>query len=87
MNLTLRVLLYLGLILLVVEDDVGPPDVVGRDVETLHSPVLLGVPHQLVISPELLNPQIGCHNLILQILKRKKKHSSSLQVFVLNNQR
>ena len=60
-------------LLLVVENDVRPPDVVSRDVETLDSAVLLGIPHELVIPPELLNPQIGCHNLVLQVLKIGRK--------------
>ena len=60
-------------VLLVVQNDVRSPDVICGDVETLHSSVLLRVPHQLVIPPELLNPQIGCHNLVLQVLKIGRK--------------
>ena len=59
--------------LLVIQDDVRSPDVVSWDVEALDSAVLLRIPHQLVIPPELLNPQIGCHNLVLQVLKVARK--------------
>ena len=59
--------------LLVVKNDVRSPDVVSWDVEALDSAVLLRIPHQLVIPPELLNPQIGCHNLVLQVLKVARK--------------
>ena len=55
--------------LLVVKNDVRTPDVISRDVEALDSPVLLGVPHQLVVPPELLHPQVGRHDLVLQVLQ------------------
>ena len=39
--------------LLVVEHNVRPPDVIGRHVKLLDAAVLLGVPDQLVVVPEL----------------------------------
>ena len=63
---------------LVVKDDIRAPDVISWHVEALDSPVLLGIPHQLVIPPELLNPQIGCHNLVLQVLKIGKKEAEAV---------
>ena len=62
--------------LLVVKNDIRSPDVISWDVEALDSPVLLRIPHELVIPPELLNPQIGCHNLVLQVLKIGRKPES-----------
>ena len=59
--------------LLVVKNDVRTPDVISRDVEALDSPVLLRVPHQLVVPPELLHPQVGCHDLVLQVLQVGRK--------------
>ena len=40
---------------LVVEDDVGQPDVFGRDVQCLDTSVLLGVPFELVVGPFLVH--------------------------------
>ena len=54
---------------LVVEDDVGEPDVGGGHVEAVDPAVLLGVPPQLVVKPVLLDPQVGRHHLLPQILK------------------
>ena len=42
---------------------------VSRHVETLDPAVLIRVPHQLVVAPELLNPQVGGHYLVLQVLE------------------
>ena len=54
---------------LVVEDNVRSPDVISRHVETLDPPVLLWVPLQLVVAPVLLHPQVGRHDLVLEVLK------------------
>ena len=43
----------LSLNLLVVEDDVWSPYVVGRNVQLFDSPILVGVPHQFVVVPKL----------------------------------
>ena len=55
---------------LVVEHDVRSPDVVAGHVEHLDPAVLLGVPLQLVVAPVLLHPQVGRHDLVLQVLNR-----------------
>ncbi len=44
--------------ILIVEDDVWPPDVVAGHVQLLHSPVLAGLPLQLVVLPELNTTQL-----------------------------
>ena len=54
---------------LVVEDNVRSPDVISGYVETLDPSILLGLPGQLVVAPVLLHPQVGRHDLVLQILK------------------
>ena len=54
---------------LVVEDNVWSPDVIRRHVETLDPAILLRLPGQLVVAPVLLHPQVGRHDLVLQILK------------------
>ena len=56
--------------LLVIQDDVRPPDVVTGHVELLHPAVLVRVPLQLVVPPELLHPQVGRHYLVLEVLQR-----------------
>ena len=58
-----------GQVLLVVKDDIRSPDVVTGHVELFHPAVLLRVPLQLVVPPELLHPQVGRHDLVLQVLK------------------
>ena len=55
--------------LLVIQDDVRPPDVVTGHVELFDPAVLLGVPLELVVSPELLHPQVGRHYLVLEVLQ------------------
>ena len=55
---------------LVVEHDVRSPDVVTRHVQLPHPAILHRVPLELVIPPELLHPQVGRHDLVLQILKQ-----------------
>ena len=62
-------MLVTGKYLLVVEHDVGPPDVVAGHVELLDASVLQRVPLELVVAPELLHPQVGRHDLVLQVLK------------------
>ena len=54
--------------LLVVKDDVRSPDVVTGHVELLHPAILLRVPLELVVPPELLHPQVGRHYLVLEVL-------------------
>ena len=56
--------------LLVIQDDVRSPDVVTRHMQHLNSAILLGVPLQLVVAPVLLHPQVGRHDLVLQVLNR-----------------
>ena len=56
--------------LLIVKDNVRSPDVVAGHVELPHPAVLHRVPLELVIPPELLHPQVGRHDLVLQILKQ-----------------
>ena len=63
---------------LVVEDNVWSPDVVSWHVQTLDPAILLGLPGQLVVSPVLLHPQVGRHNLVLQILKSVECHLPGL---------
>ena len=55
--------------LLVVEDNVWSPDVVSGHMKILDAAILIRVPHQLVVTPVLLYPQVGGHYLILQILE------------------
>ena len=50
--------------LLVVEDNVWPPDVVGWDVKHVNPSVLVGVPSHFVVVPKLFDPQVGRHYLI-----------------------
>ena len=71
--------------LLVVKNDVRTPDMISRDVEALDSPVLLGVPHQLVVPPELLHPQVGRHDLVLQILQKGGKETLPVTELGVNN--
>ena len=59
----------LGVFLLVVKHDIRSPDVVTGHVELLHPTVLVRVPLQLVVPPELLHPQVGRHYLVLEVLK------------------
>ena len=60
---------FFRLHLLVVEHNVWSPDVVTGYMQLFDSPILVWVPLELVVSPELLYPQVGGHNLVLQILK------------------
>ncbi len=46
-------LIFCSAVLLVVEHDVGPPDVIGRHVQHVHAAVLHRVPLQLVVVPIL----------------------------------
>jgi hypothetical protein len=39
-------------------------------VQHVHSAIILRVPHQLVVVPQLLNPHIRRHDLITQVLNR-----------------
>ena len=64
-------MLYVKVFSLVIQHDVWEPDVCGGDMEAVHSPVLLGVPPELVIKPILLDPEVGRHNLLAEILKGK----------------
>ena len=57
---------------LVVEHDVWEPDVGGGHVEAVHAPVLLGVPPELVIKPVLLDPQVGSHHLLAEVLGERE---------------
>ena len=61
------------MILLVVKHDIRSPDVVTGHVELLHPAVLVRVPLQLVVPPELLHPQVGRHYLVLEVLKTKQE--------------
>lgn len=49
---------------LVIEDDVRPPDVIGRNVKHVDSAIFGGIPSHFVVVPELLHPQICGHDLI-----------------------
>lgn len=49
---------------LVIEDDVGPPDVIGGNMEHVDSTVFGGIPSHFIVVPELLHPQICGHDLI-----------------------
>ena len=60
---------FFRLHLLVVQHNVWSPDVVTGYMQLFDSPILVWVPLELVVSPELLYPQVGGHNLVLQILK------------------
>lgn len=53
--------------LLVVEDNVRTPYVIGGDVKHFDAAILLGLPLELVVVPGLLHPQVGGHYLVLQI--------------------
>ena len=57
--------------ILVIKDDVWQPDVSGGNMETVHPAVLLGVPAQLVVVPVLLDPQVGRHHLLPQVLQQQ----------------
>ena len=65
---------------LVVEDNVWSPDVIRRHVETLDPAILLRLPGQLVVAPVLLHPQVGRHDLVLQILKSVLKHFTRINI-------
>ena len=54
---------------LVVKDNVRSPDVIRWNMQHVDPAVLLGVPLQLVVTPELLHPQVGGHDLVLKILE------------------
>ena len=64
--------------LLVIQDDVRSPDVVTGHVELFDPAVLLGVPLEFVVSPELLHPQVGRHYLVLEVLKTENLNISLL---------
>ena len=42
---------------------------VAGHVELLDAAVLQRIPLELVVAPELLHPQVGRHDLVLQVLK------------------
>lgn len=44
------------MILLIVEHNIWPPDVIGWDVQHVYSAILTWIPSHLIIKPELLNP-------------------------------
>ena len=56
--------------LLVVEDDIGPPDVIRGHVKHVHPSVLCRIPTHFVVHPRLFHPQIGGHYLVTQVLKK-----------------
>ena len=37
--------------------------------EHVHPAIVLGVPHQFVVVPQLLNPHVGRHDLVPQVLQ------------------
>ena len=53
---------------------------IRRHVETLDPAILLGLPGQLVVAPVLLHPQVGRHDLVLQILKSVWKHFTRINI-------
>lgn len=54
--------------LLVEQDNVRKPDVLRGNIEGLDTAVILRVPLELVILPGLLNPNVGSHHLVLEVL-------------------
>lgn len=50
---------------LVVQDNVGPPDVIGRHVQHLHAAVLFGLPAEFVIEPRLSRVAIDKVTLVI----------------------
>lgn len=56
--------------LLIVQYNVGSPDVIGGNVEHMDPAVLFGLPAKFVIVPRLFNPKVGGHDLIFQILEQ-----------------
>lgn len=54
--------------LLVVENDVGKPNVLGWNVELGYAAVFSRIPFEFMILPLVLQPDVGRKNLIFQIL-------------------
>ena len=52
--------------------------------EALDAPVLLGLPGQLVVAPVLLHPQVGRHDLVLQILKSERDSGHLTRINISN---
>lgn len=53
---------------LVVEDEVGPPDQVAGDVDHLQPIVVLFIPLQVRVVPPLPDPQVGDEHLVPLVL-------------------
>ena len=64
---------------LVVEDDIGQPDVLSWNVEHLDVLVISWVPHQTIIDPFLFQPHGSGHHLIPQTLKLQREYKLQLQ--------
>ena len=59
--------------LLVVQHNIWPPNVIGRNVELFDTAVLFGVPNQFVVKPKLFNPKICRHDLVFQVLQKNER--------------
>ena len=55
--------------LLVVEDDVWQPYPVARDSEAIDAAEVLGIPHEQLVAPLLIQPHVRRHHLILLVLQ------------------
>ena len=69
----LDVILNKYVVLLVKQDNVGFPDFVWWQPQDAYSSVLGLVPLKLIVVPDQPKPNVAGHNLILLILKDKKK--------------
>ena len=65
---------------LVVKDNVRSPDVIRWNMQHVAPAVLLGIPLQLVVLPELFHPQVGGHDLVLQVLNENVKTVVDLNI-------
>ena len=78
--------MQIGVILLIVQNNIWTPNVVWRNMEHIHATILIWIPSHLVIVPKLLNPKICSHNLISKILKwinEKEKYGQKREFFSL----
>lgn len=49
---------------LVIQNNIGSPNVITRHVKHFYSAIFFGIPFEFIVIPRLLHPQIRRHNLI-----------------------
>lgn len=64
---------------LVVEDEVGPPDQAAGDVDHLQTIVVLFIPLQVRVVPPLPDPQVGDQHLVPLVLS-DTRHKRDVQL-------